>query len=157
MHRPVPLLIVLLVLSACSASIRGVVRPGDQGPQLQEMQGRTWLLQPQTDEAHLLRFLDGEEVVVEGSKRGRTLKADRWSLREGTHGLQAFYGPLLDGPNGFGVQDQGSQAFYTIDDDAVDLLIDHVGKPVVLEGYVEGAQAVRVVYYRVLAAPEAAP
>jgi hypothetical protein len=42
-----------------------------------------------------------------------------------------------------------------LDREASNALSQAIGEMVLIEGYVEGAQAVRVVYYRVLAEPEA--
>jgi len=157
MHPRVPFILLTLLLPACAVSVRGLVGPGPDGVELRQMTGRTRELRLESEQARLLRFLDGEEVEVHGRSAGGTIRVQRWELREGTHGLQVFWGTLVDHERGVGVQDRGSQAFYTIDKDAADALVGALGKPVLIEGYVEGARAVRVVYYRVLAAPEAAP
>ena len=105
--------------------------------------------------AETLRFLDGEGVDISGRSFGRRIRVASWELVTGTHGMQAFHGTLTDSARGIGVADRRSGAFYIIDEGAVDVLIGYLGQPVVLEGYVEGAQALHVVYYRVLADPNA--
>jgi hypothetical protein len=49
-----------------------------------------------------------------------------------------------------GVQDRNSGAYYLVDPDSAETLKPYVGKTVLLEGYVEGAHRVRVLYFRVL-------
>jgi hypothetical protein len=52
-----------------------------------------------------------------------------------------------------GLQDRNSGAYYLLDPDAALELSPYVGLPVLVEGYVEGAHRVRVLYYRVLGTP----
>jgi hypothetical protein len=52
-----------------------------------------------------------------------------------------------------GVQDRNSGAYYLVDEAAVQDLEPFIGKPVLLEGYVDGAHRIAVLYYRVLAQP----
>lgn len=146
-----------VLLCACAAHVRGVVTQVDTGPRLMEPEGRLRELRPVAPIAAEIRYLNGEEVLVHGTGLGRKINVERWELLAGTHGLQAFVGDLGASARGFGVNDRTSQAFYTIDEAAVDDLIAWTGRPVIIEGYVEGAQAIRVVYYRPLFAVESPP
>lgn len=155
MSRWVAASFILLSTAACAVSARGLVRPTDAGPQLIEPTGRTWDLRLPNDRARLLRHLDGEEVQVEGARRGGDLRVDTWSLREGTHGLQVFLGPVGERDGTVFVQDEVSGGPVRVDAATARALSAYREQVVLLEGYVEGAQAVRVVYYRVLADLEA--
>ena len=151
MSRLVPVLSFAVLMGGCAVSARGVVRPDATGPSMVTLEGRTVSLRVGEGRTRLIEYLDGEEIAVEGRRFLGPIRVQEWTLKEGTHGLQAFVGTLEQRSRGVGVLDHGSQAFYTIDEGATDDLIGALGKPVLLEGYVEGAQAVRVVYYRVLA------
>lgn len=152
MSRLVPVLSFAVLMGGCAVSARGVVRPDATGPSMVTLEGRTVSLRVGEGRTGLIEYLDGEEIAVEGRRFLGPIRVQEWTLKEGTHGLQAFVGTLQERGGGMlGVLDHGSQAFYTIDRKAADELIGEVGRPVLLEGYVEGAQAVRVVYYRVLA------
>jgi len=122
-----------------------------------EPEGRVRQLEPASDQASELAFLQGEEVEVEGQGGGGKVKVKTWKLLEGTHGLQAFVGIIRDSPRGLGIEDRTTQAFYTVDQASIPVIVDLMGKPVILEGYVEGARALHVVYYRPLVALEPSP
>ena len=146
---------ILCLATACAVRVEGVVRPVGDEIILQTIEGRERRLDLREPSAETLRFLDGEGVDISGRSFGRRIRVASWELVTGTHGMQAFHGTLTDSARGIGVADRRSGAFYIIDEGAVDVLIGYLGQPVVLEGYVEGAQALHVVYYRVLADPNA--
>lgn len=155
MPRWVPILLCLAASTGCAVTLRGLVEPAADGAILVDPEGRSWTLDLRTRRARLLTHLDGEGIELSGARRGARIRVDDWSLREGTHGLQAFFGPIREVGGVVVVQDEVSGGPVRLDKEASNVLSQSVGEMVLIEGYVEGAQAVRVVYYRVLAETEA--
>ena len=152
-RRAVPLAAVLLVLTACQVHVRGAVDQGELGPVLTEPEGRTRRLVLSGD-ALPLAFLHGEGVELDGVATLGRLRVTEWRITEGTHGLQVFVGPVERQGVDVAVADRNSGSVVLVDESAANELAAHQGQPVLLEGFVEGAQRVRVVYYRILASQE---
>jgi hypothetical protein len=152
----VPLIVVLGVLQACAIHVRGAVEQGDIGPLLTEPEGRVRRLVLDADSAPLA-YLTGEGVELDGVARFGRLRVTDWRVTDGTHGLQVFVGPLERRGVEVALLDRNSGSTVLVDKGAADELASLHGLPVLIEGYVEGAQRVRVVYYRILAAQEPLP
>lgn len=102
-----------------------------------------------------LAWLDGHEGEIWGSRVGRKVRVTDWKLGEGLHGMPSFVGKIeLQGAQ-IGMLDRNSKAYYVFDPEGAAVLRPMAGRTVLVEGYVDGAHRVRVLYYRLLAkAPE---
>lgn len=140
--------------AGCAVRAVGIVHPGTPRPTLETVEGAHWTLDTPGD-AGPLRYLDGHTVKIEGSRVGRRVRVDTWQIPEGLHALQVWVGPLETRGAQVGLLDHNSGAYYVVDEAAGDALARYRGLPVLLEGWVDGAHRVRVMYYRVLADPEA--
>ena len=137
----------------CAVKATGVVHPAQPRPTLDTFDGQSWELSTSGD-AEVLQWLDGHSVKVEGTAIGRRLRVSSWTVTDGLHALQVWVGPLVVDGAQVGLLDHNSGAFYIVDGAAADTLARYRGLPVLLEGWVDGAHRVRVLYFRVLADPE---
>lgn len=149
----VPVAALAVLLGACQVHLRGAVTQSDAGPELTEPEGRVRGL-ILADDAQPLAYLDGEGVELDGVARFGRVRVTDWRITDGTHGLQVFVGPLERRGVEVAVWDRNSGGVVLVDEAAAGALAAHSGQPVLIEGFVEGAQRVRVVYYRILAAQE---
>jgi hypothetical protein len=139
-----------LLAAGCSAHVVGLVEPAAAGPHLRTSEGASFALVVAGDSAPM-SYLDGHTAEVWGRKAlGRLVVAD-WKVLDGLHGLPTWVGPLVAQGVQIGVQDRNSGGFYLLDQAGAAALEAYVGEQVLVEGYVEGAHRVRVVYFRVLA------
>jgi hypothetical protein len=138
------------LMSGCATHVIGVVEPTDPGTMLTTSTGQHYRL-ALGREASPMRWLDGHMAEVSGPRVGRRIQVKEWKVIEGLHGLPVWVGVLEARGVQIGLHDRNSGAYYFVDQDAVDTLWPFLGEPVLLEGYVEGAHRVRVVYFRVLA------
>lgn len=137
----------------CAVKTTGVVHPAQPRPILETFEGATWQLSTPGD-AEVLQWLDGHSVKVEGTAVGNRLRVSTWTVTDGLHALQVWVGPLAVEGAQVGMLDHNSGAYYVVDEAAAATLARYRGLPVLLEGWVDGAHHVRVLYFRVLADPE---
>lgn len=141
---------VFLSLNAgCKAHIVGLIQPDGDAVSLVEMDGSRHRL-ALAGEAEMLRFLDGHLVTVDGSKRGKWVEVSDFSIEEGLHGMQIWVGELQSTGGRMGLHDKNSGAFYVIDKDGEDVFTDFAGEPVLIEGYVNGPNQIKVMFFRSL-------
>ena len=149
----VPIALLWVGLASCAVHVRGAVEQTPDGPLLTEPEGRARQLVLSGDSAPLA-FLAGEGVEIDGVASFGRLRVTDWRVTEGTHGLQVFVGPIERRGLDVAILDRNSGVPVLVDKSAADKLAIHHGQPVLAEGFVEGAQRVRVVYYRVLSSKE---
>lgn len=144
------LFLVLLGMSGCAVSLQGAVQPDANGDTILHLpSGDTRrLILPES--ARPLAFLDGEGVELEGRRGLVGVRVIDWSVPQGTRGLQTWVGVLERRDGSLRIFDRNARARYFVDDRGQPELADAVGRTVLLEGWVEGAHAVRVAYVRVL-------
>jgi hypothetical protein len=152
--RLATVLVVLAAQVGCAVTARAVGR-------VVQVDGQPWLETSQGDRARLqwrashasaegLRYLDGHLVEVEGRGTKRAIDVSRWTLVEGLHGISAWAGVLIaDGPRLL-LEDAGNGVTVALDRQAAGELLPFVGRPVLIEGYVEGTMGVKVLYWRAL-------
>jgi hypothetical protein len=145
------MLAVCIGSAACMVHLHGMVLQEGGAPVLVESDGSRWklVLGP---ESRVIAALDGHDLDVTGRRLAgrRVAVGDEWRVGDGRHGLPTWVGVLQLVGVQLGVQDRNSGAFYLVDRDAEETLRPFVGRTVLVEGYVEGAHVVKVVYYRVL-------
>lgn len=137
------------VSSGCAAHLTGLVDRSADGLSLSTPEGRHYRLVAVGDAAPLVH-LDGHIAEVEGRRVFRTVTVTDWSVPQGLHGMPAWVGTLERRGVQLGLSDRNSGTFWWLDPVAAETLAPYVGVPVLVEGYVEGAQRIVVVYYRVL-------
>lgn len=141
---------ICIHLGGCAVTLRGAVYPDADGrPVLHLVEGgtRRLVLPPP---AAPLAGLDGEGVRIEGRRGLRGVTVHDWKVPEGTRGLQTWVGVLERRDGMLRIFDRNAGSSYLVDDRAHPELGDAVGFTVLIEGWVEGAHAVRVAYVRVL-------
>ncbi len=143
---------LLLALSGCATTIRGYLDPGPPVV-VRDLTAKAHRVSLPGD-ATSLRYLNGHSVEVVGSKVLGRLRVKEWRILEGLNGLPVWVGVLERRGMQLGMHDHNSGAYYLLDEDANEALMPHVGQVVMVEGYVDGAHHVAVVYFRILAAPE---
>jgi hypothetical protein len=140
---------VLLSLGGCATvHLVGLVHPGDPVT-LTTMVGDEFRLGLDED-ARPLSYLDGHLAEVDGWKGLRRITVTQWRVLEGLHGLPVYVGILEARGSQVGMHDRTTGSFLLLDQAAAETLRAHVGVTVLVEGYIEGANRVRVVYFRVL-------
>lgn len=102
------------------------------------------------DDAVAVRHLDGTQVAVDGPRVGRLLWVGEWQVTDAGDGSAPFVGVLRWHGARLVLDDRNSGMPVMLDAESAAALTSHVGKLVVLIGFVVGAQEVRVVGYRVL-------
>ncbi|MDP6934328.1 MAG: hypothetical protein QGG40_15485 [Myxococcota bacterium] len=106
------------------------------------------LLGPEGDP---LRFLEGCQVEIDGTRIGRRLVVSDWRVTVAADGSAPFVGRLRLQGNNWVLDDRTTGRPLVLDAASMGSLVNHVGQPVLIVGYVVGAQTVRVVDWRVLA------
>jgi hypothetical protein len=140
-----------LLASGCAAHVKGLVRPlADGGTLLETTEGDAYHLNLAGD-AKQLGYLDGHLVEVWGKGSRSKLNVEGYHILRGVTGMTVFTGPLVMRSGELTIQDRYAQGFILLDDSSLADLLPYLGKPVLVEGYVEGAQRVKVVKWRVLA------
>lgn len=141
--------------AGCAVKLTGIVAPSATGP-------GTSLTTPEGDrytlvlgpESQPLGFLDGHEAWIEGGRIGQSVRVSDWKVVGGLHGLQVWVGPVDVLGVQVGIADRNTGSFFVLDEASWDVLAPFAGDTVLVEGWVEGAHRLRVVYYRVLAAED---
>ena len=144
---------IVLLATGCATHAIGLIEP--EGPTLVTQEGKEYRLVLGPD-SRPIAALDGHTVEIDGLRSGRRLRVTDWSVLEGVHGLPTWVGVLERHGGNLGLLDRNSDAYYLVAPEAIDVLTPFVGQVVLLEGFVEGAHVVRVVYYRPLV-EDAAP
>ena len=98
--------------------------------------------------------LDGHLVELWGKKGLRALNITGYRVLEGPHGLALWVGRVVTKEGRVGIIDIEGSQFRPIVGPKESSLKGKYGCLVLLEGYIEGAGQVRVVYYRILAEAE---
>lgn len=146
----------LIGLAGCAVSLRGAVYPDDRGRTILHLpDGGTKRLVLDRDSAPLAG-LDGEGVRLEGRQGIGGVRVKEWTVPEGTRGLQVWVGVLEQRDGTLRLFDRNARAVYLLDDRAQPELHRALGRTVLVEGWVVGANAVRVAYAKILDGPEQA-
>lgn len=147
MHRLLPL---LLLLSACAVRHTGFVFGTGDAAEIRTLDGVGYPLVLKGD-SEPLGYLDGHTAQVDGMRIFRAVHVRDWRVHDGLHGLPTWVGPVVVHEASLGIQDRNSGVFYFVDPASARGLERHMGKTVLIEGWVEDAQTVTVAYFRVLA------
>jgi hypothetical protein len=132
-----------------------VSAPGDQVV-LTTLEGRTLVLVVEGDGAWL-RGCEGCEVTVTGPRwMGRIWVRD-YDVRKAADGSAPFVGMLRRHGSNLVLDDRTTDRPVVFDEESMALLLPHEGHPVLVVGFVVGAQMVHVVHFVVLDSTLPAP
>lgn len=140
---------LLLGLSSCAVTVNGLVERQGNAVMLRTPEGAELplLLGP---EQTGLQWVQGADVMIEGSRVFGQLSVREWTTGDGRNGWPTWLGTLESKGVQLGLQDRNSGAFYLLDKTMRDPLGESVGKLVLIEGYVSGAHRVTVLDAQVL-------
>lgn len=148
---------LLLVLgTGCAVRQKGLIFVEAGTAYLESVQRERWALKAEDDVQGLSR-LDGHLLEVVGRRTGRTIRVSQYTVLEGTHGLAHWVGTIVRNRGNLGLLDVEGSQFRPIVGDQLSALYENIGSLVILEGYIERAGEVRVVYYRILEDSEEKP
>jgi hypothetical protein len=142
--------VIAVGFSGCAVYHQGQLR-GEVGERsrLYIQDGRELRLVTGPENAALL-YVDGSMVEVWGRRFVGGLVVRDWKVISGPHGMATWVGTLERRGVQLGLMDRNSGVFYVFEDTSAATLREFVGRPVMVEGYVEGPHLVRVLDYRVL-------
>ncbi len=143
--------ICLSFVSACSLPVRasGIVRPVEGNLVIEAGTGasRRLILTP---ESATMRWLDGHIVEVEGRSRPGAIRVDRWSITEGRNGLPAWVGEIVQLDGRLGLLVTSSAVTYVLDEPSSEDLAAFVGRPMLIEGWIDVNEGIHVGFFRAL-------
>ncbi len=135
---------------ACGAEdVRGLAGVGACGSVLSEWDGDARGLVLSGD-ALWLAALDGHTAEIWGRRAGPHVVVTAFRVHDGLHGLPTWIGPLTMRGVQLGVEDHNTGQWFPLHEDANEQLAPYQGAPVLIEGYQEPDERVRVMYWRPL-------
>ena len=147
------LLLFALVGAGCATHRVGLVHAAEGPIVLESMDGKKVRLVTLGDAAPIAH-LDGHMLEVWGQRLFGAMRISKWRVDQGIHGLATWVGKLEAHGVQIGLHDRNSGGFYFVSEKIEDELAPHLGKQVLLEGYVDGPHRIQVLFYRVLARPD---
>lgn len=140
---------ILFLACALSAHRTGLVSNVDGVVRLTESTGRGLEIQARGSAAPLAK-LDGCVVEVRGPRLGKRLYPTRWSVQDAGDGWPPFVGILHRFGGNWLIDDQTTGRQITLSPLSVAALASAEGKLVLVQGFVDGPEQVRVVGWRLL-------
>ena len=142
---------VLTLLAGCSlnSTRAGLVDASDQHIALVESSGRTCHLVT-SEGSEELRYLSGCVVEVTGRRAGKRLHVTDWQVTDAGDGSEPYVGRLLSEDGRLMLDARSTLAPVALIGEGLAGLSDHIGKPVLVVGFVVGSHAVQVFSWRVL-------
>jgi hypothetical protein len=102
------------------------------------------------EDAALFSDLGGCRVMVEGPRRVRTLIVRDWVVTDAGDGSAPYVGLLRREGLRWFVEDRQTGATFFLEEASLGELRDHMGRTVLITGYVTGPNTVNVVRWRLL-------
>ena len=145
------MLMVLALLAGCSVhtSRTGLIDASDQYVELVESTGRTCQLVTSAGSEEL-HYLSGCVVEVSGRRLGNRLLVQDWHVTDAGDGSQPYVGRLLSEGGRLLLDERSTPTPVVLLGAELAGLGEHLGRPVLVVGFVVGAQEVQVVSWRVL-------
>lgn len=147
--------LALLLSSACTGPVRGVIQPVGTAVAVVDLQGGKHRL-ALGDIGQPLRYLDGCVVEVEGPQLGRRVLVRDWSVITAEDGSAPYVGRLKRQGSNLIMEDRNSGSIVILEADPVLGLSAWIDQPVMVVGYISGPHRITVVAFRGLAAEPAA-
>ena len=142
--------LAMLTTIGCASHATGLARPAGAGVEIEQMDGTRWRLVTGPDSAPL-RALDGHTITVAGQRLGRSLRVTGWRVDQGLHGMPVWVGTVRRLGAQVAIEDRNTGGVVVVDDAAVRTLAAHEGDVVLVEGYGDGPNRVKVMFWRSLA------
>lgn len=108
---------------------------------------RRLILTPESEE---MRWLDGHVVEVEGRSRPGAIRVERWAVTEGRNGLPAWVGEIVQLDGRLGLLVETSAVTYVLDEPSSEDLAAFVGRPMLIEGWIDVNEGIHVGFFRPL-------
>ena len=128
---------------------KGLIFVVDEQAYLESVQRDRWLLRPNPD-VYGLTKLDGHLLEIHGTRSGTVIRVEKYTVLEGTHGLAHWVGVITRRQGQWGLIDVEGSQFRPLVGNDLSALYQRNGALVLVEGYIERAGEVRVMYYRIL-------
>lgn len=141
--------ISLVVATSCAHSARGIVRLDADRVVVESFDGDQVGIKTE-GEGRYFPALVGCEVEVEGRGGRKRLQVREWEVIADPGGGQPFVGRLDLGPGGLVLDDRSTGQTLRLDAEGSEALLEHLGRIVLISGYIAGVQQVRVVDWRSL-------
>lgn len=141
--------VAAVLLVGCAHSARGLVRVEDGQAVVESLEGRRLWIRDEGEGAWFPALVDCE-VDLRGRGSRRNLAVVEWEVLAGPTGGQPFVGRLGLGRGGLVLDDRSTGQQVLLEAQGAEALLEHVGRMVLVEGYVSGPQQVRVVDWRSL-------
>jgi hypothetical protein len=141
--------VLLVMLSGCTWKGEGLIERTGIGPTLVTPTGKRFKLVHGPEDA-AIAGLDGYRVLIEGRRAFGALNVRDWQVPEGLTGMPVFIGVLERKGVQLGLTDQSSGAFVFFDQSSWEELAPFVGRPVAVEGWIDGPSRVRVLEFESL-------
>ena len=139
----------IVLVSGCATARKGFIEI--DGPTVLLVESRGTKIPVKGPSLELgLRQLDEHLLQVWGKRTPNAFRVDRYRVLEGTHGISVWMGRIAIRAGVLGLVDVEGSLFRPLREMEEGALTEHIGDLVLVEGYIEGAERVRVVYYRVL-------
>lgn len=135
--------------AGCAVHRVGLLDAADGPTALRSLEGEEERLLLLGD-ALMLRDLDNYMVEIDGRKGLGRIEVTNWRILEGPHSLPVWVGPVQVLGLKVGIADSSSGMIVFVDSPAARAMMDSAGDWVAAEGYVEGPQQIRVLYWRPL-------
>ncbi len=142
-------LLLVCFSAGCAVSVRGAVVPSGDNVVLRELTGDQTPLRLRGD-ARVLRFLDGELLELSGVQSWGRLRVVEWRLIEGVSGIPAYIGIVERYGQQLSLREYNSGAQVLLEPDVTQELLAFIGKPVMVEGYIDASNQLAVVHYQIL-------
>ncbi len=138
----------------CAAAHKGMVEvePASVGAAdawLRTSEGRRYRLRLDED-SQAVRAMEGCIVDVEGKALGRSLLVRSWQVTDAGDGSAPYVGALRQHGSNLVIDDRNSGMPLVLDPGSATRLVPHVGKYLMISGYVVGAQTLHAVSFRIL-------
>lgn len=140
-----------MLASGCHFQGSGVIEPAarGEGVELRSLDGAAFVLRL-SDGTEPLGYLDGHIVQVVGSRVGRSVRVQRWSIVEGLSGMPVYVGVVQRHGLGVALIDRQTGETWALDEAASATLAGWIGKVVLVEGYATGTQQLTATAWRPL-------
>lgn len=116
---------------------------------MQELDGEQTPLRLRGDH-RVLGFLDGETLELTGTRLMGRLRVREWRLIEGVSGIPAYIGTVERYGQQLVLREYNSGARVLLEPGVTAELGPFIGKPVMVEGYIDESSRLAVVHFQVL-------
>jgi len=140
-------LLSVLLSNACVVHRKGTIKQHSERIVVEQFDGKMTPL-ILLGGASPLKFLEGYLVDLQGKKLFNQITVERWRVIQGLHGLTVWTGFVEKLGGQIGLRERTGGIFLQVNESAEGAFAGQIGRLVLVEGYIEGANQIHVVYYR---------